>query len=401
MLVITPKQPMFDTWPGEIEKWEEFGDLTYTILHGPRKVGNLFLPADIFLINPEGLLWLLERDDLPEWDILVVDESTKFKHQNNRRGRLLRKKIANFTRRWILTGTPCPNGLLDLYGQIYILDRGAALGQYYTHYKDKYFHLDHMGGFQYLPNEGSFEKITTAIKPLVYQLSAEDHIKMPKLVYVNRPVKLDEYSQKIHDAMYNEFIVELRKENYMVAANAAVAGIKCRQIANGAVYHEDGVEEVHTEKCEALEDLIEELAGKPALILYEFNHDRERVIRTITRVSGPGTFRVLSSARSQQYIQESINLFNAGKLQYLLGHPESMGFGLNLQMACHHVIWFSIPWRLDHYDQAIARVYRQGQQADTVFVYNILAKATVDEKVLGVLNGKDRTQQAVLKALAG
>jgi len=394
MLIVAPLRPCYKVWPDEIKKWAEFNELTYAILHGPKKDAFLANDVDITIINPEGLQWLFApQTKRPAFDILCVDESSKFKSSTTQRFKLLKPLLPSFARRWILTGTPVPNGLTDLFGQIFILDLGASLGRFITHYRREFFDPFGYGGYEYRPKPDAFIRVVERIKPLILQLSAEDHLKMPKLVSADIRIDLPKEAMAIYKRVEDGFFAELG-ESKIVAANAAVAGGKCRQIANGAVYTDSpSYEKIHDAKLDALEDLIEELGGKPVLVLYEFDHDRERILSRI-----PGA-RVLGSGTTPKQLEEIVNGFNAGAIPCLLGHPASMGHGLNLQASCHHVVWFGITWNLEFYDQAIARVYRQGQQAATVFVYHMVASATLDEKVLKVLTAKDRTQQTLLKAL--
>ena len=396
VLIVAPLRVIYSVWPGEINKWVEFRDLDYTILHGPEKHLRQYVDAQIYLINPEGLLWLYDKNNQarPDFDVLVLDESSKFKDSTTRRFKLLRPSLPSFSRRWILTGTPAPNGLMDLFGQVYVLDLGRSLGRYVTHYRDRFFQRAGYNLYDWRPRYGAFEEVVELISPLILQLSAEDYLQMPELVYMNRYVTLPETVMKMYREVEDQFITDLG-EGKLVAANAAVAGGKCRQIANGAVYDDKREwHALHDEKLDELEDLIEELAGKPTLVLYEFDHDRQRILSRF------GDIPCLGSATSSARTSEIIAEFNSGKIRCLLGHPGSMGHGLNLQGACHHIIWFGITWNLEFYDQAIARVYRQGQEADTVFVYHLVAKDTTDERVLSVLESKDKTQQTLLKALA-
>ena len=394
ILIIAPLRPLYKVWPDEIEKWEEFKDITYTILHGPSKYQNLQLDVDIYLINPEGLLWLLNTKQLPvNWDILIVDESTKFKDSTTKRFKLLKPFIPMFSRRWILTGTPSPNGLEDLFGQIYLLDMGRALGRYITHYRMQYFERAGWNLYDWRPRPGAFQEVTERISPLVIQLSAEDYLQMPELVYRDISVSLPPKVMKEYKDVEEIFIARLEEAD-IVAANAAVAGIKCRQMANGAVYDaQKNVIPIHEEKLDALESIIEELSGKPVLVLYEFDHDRQRILARL------GEVPVLGHGLNPRTLEAIIDGFNAGTVRVLLGHPASMGHGLNLQGSCHHIIWFGITWNLEFYDQAIARIYRQGQKESRVYVYHIIAKDTLDERVLQTLTAKDKTQQMLLKAL--
>lgn len=397
MLIVAPLRPAYKVWPDEIEKWSDFQGLTYTILHGSEKNENLTEDVDIYIINPEGLLWLFDPlRRYPKFDVLCVDESSKFKDSTTKRFKLLKPLLPSFARRWILTGTPVPNGLEDLFGQMFILDLGRSLGRYITHFRNLYFQRSGYNVYDWKPMPGAFHRVVEKISPLVLQLNAEDYLKMPELVYTDIKVVLPPAARKIYDEVENDFISLLDSGN-LVAANAAVAGIKCRQIANGAVYQSgpEGREHVviHGEKLDALESLLAELNGAPTLVLFEFNHDQVRIQERL------GDVPVLGAGVSGKKLEAIIDRFNAGDIPTLLGHPASMGHGLNLQGSCRHVIWFGITWNLEFYDQAIARVYRQGQKADRVFVYHLVAEKTLDEKVLKVLTAKDKTQQGLLREL--
>lgn len=397
MLIVAPLRVAHSVWPAEIQKWDQFRDFKWEVLHGPRKEAALKRDADIYIINPEGLAWLFDPKSRRwrDWDILCVDESTKFKDSQTKRFKLMRHHFERFTRRWILTGTIVPNGIHDLFGQIYILDLGHALGRYVTHFRTKYFHTEAWDPYTYIPNEGAWEEIVDRINPLVLRMAAKDYLKMPELPPID-PILVDmpDKAWKIYRDIEDDFITQL-EEGWIVAANTAVAGGKCRQIANGALYTNEEHDwiEIHNAKMDALGDLLEELGGAPTLIMYEFNHDRERLLRRFgpdIPVIGGGT----SAVQTDRFIRE----FNAGNIPFMFCHPASMSHGLNLQEACHHIIWFGLTWNLEYYDQAIARIYRQGQQYP-VFVYHILARDTMDDRVLGVLRGKDKTQQALFRAL--
>ncbi len=373
--------------------------MRFTILHGRDKERNYSewsgtTGPTVGLINPEGLLWLLSKENLPIIDLIIIDESTKFKDSTTRRFKLLKKILPNVPRKWILTGTPVPNGISDLFGQIYILDAGRALGRYITHFRLEYFVRSGYNLYEWSPRVGAFDEIVEKISPLILQLSAGDYLAMPArpdippLVVELPPSAMARYMS------VEENFLSIAETGNIIASNAAVAGIKCRQIANGAVYDEEkNVIPIHEAKLEALEDLVEELAGAPTLLLYEFQHDADRIRGRL------GNIPMVSAGLSSTRFNNLVDAFNAGKLPLLMGHPASMAHGLNLQKACNHVIWFSIPWNLEHYDQANARVFRQGQCAEKVFIYHIVAKGTLDEKVLRVLRSKDRTQQNLLKTL--
>lgn len=366
--------------------------MTYSILHGTQKETARTTPSQIHLINPEGLKWLLSAGAL-NYDVLIIDESSKFKDSQTQRFKLLKSSLVTFKRRWILTGTPAPNGLLDLFGQIYLLDLGRSLGRFITHYRREFFTQSPRNVYEWTPQPDALPRIVQKIAPLVLQLSAEDYLQMPALDFREVVVTLPKAVMVQYREMEEEFITKL-DSGELVASTAAVASGKLRQLANGAVYNVDTTwVKLHDEKLDALESLLEELNGHPVLVLYEFDHDRQRIIDRCRDVLD---LRGLTGKN----LDTAIKRFNDGNVSILLGHPASMGHGLNLQGACHHIIWFGIPWNLEHYDQAIARVYRQGQKADHVFVYHIVAKDTIDERIVQVLIKKDRLQQDLLLAVA-
>lgn len=388
VLVIAPKNVMLTAWPGELNKWADFHSLSYTILHGKDKERALQDPTDIHIINPEGLSWFEERKDRLPYDMLVVDESTKFKNTQTQRFKILRKLAPTFARRYILTGTFIPNGLEDLFGQVWIIDQGNALGRYITHFRNQFFFSEGYGGYTYTPRPGAFEEISARIKPMVLRMAAEDYLTMPKLMKIQVPVALPSAAMKQYKAMESDFFLALEQGD-VVAGNKAVAGGKCRQIANGAVYDsERNWTEIHDAKLDALEDLLEQIGNQPVLIIYEFQHDRDRIRQ---RLGDIPSITGMSAAK----ISETVTGFNSGLILRLLGHPASMGHGLNMQGRCCHVIWFGIQWDLDYEIQANARVYRQGQESDTVFIYYLVAQNTLDERVFSVLAQKHSNQEAL------
>lgn len=393
-LIIAPLRPMRKVWPDEIRKWAEFADITYSIVHGGNKEAALAADVDLYIINPEGVPWLFDaKRKRPEFDVLIVDESTKFKNSSTQRFRALKPYLPSFSRRWILTGTPVPNGLLDLFGQVYILDLGRSLGRFITHYRNEFFYPAGYGGYEWKPQPDAFPRIVSTIAPLILQLSAEEHLQMPALVSRNLTVSLPPTSRKLYDELERDFLVQMESGEEVIALNAASAGTKLRQIANGALYTgTDTWKPLHDEKLDALESLLEELNGHSVLIFYEYKHDAERITARLGNVPN------LSGCSGQKF-DALVDSFNRGELGRLLAHPASAGHGLNLQGNCHHIIWFGIPWNLEYYDQAVARVYRQGQSASSVFVYHIVAENTKDEDVAKILNVKDRNQQTLLAAL--
>jgi SNF2 family DNA or RNA helicase len=402
MLVIAPLRPLLATWPAEMKKWADFADLRYAIVHGPKKEEMLSADADVFLINPDAMQWLREdgRWKRINADILCVDESTKFKNGNSKRFKALREMLSSFRRRWILTGSPAPNGLLDLFGQIFILDQGNALGRFITHYRNTFFYPSGFGGYNWNPKPGAEEDIAERINPLVLRLKAEDWIQMPELIFQDIAVELPSAARKVYTDVEHQFFTTLAGED-IVAANAAVAGGKCRQIANGGLY--SGIagagtgkrqfHAIHNAKVDALVSLVEELQGQPLLVLYEFDHDRERIQAAL-----PGT-PAISGGTSDKKSGEYIDAFNKGMLPILLAQPGSAAWGLNLQEVCFRVCWFGMTWNLEHYDQATRRVWRQGQKSSHVIVYRIIAQDTLDEVVVSTLASKDKTQSGLMSLL--
>lgn len=409
MLVIAPLRPAQLTWPAEAKKWDETRHLKVGLLHGPCKSSVLNDESvDVHVINPEGLKWLMRTVDRVEdyWDILCVDESTRFKHTDTEQFRLLKPALEHFGRRYILTGSPAPNGLLDLFGQVFILDLGASLGRFITHYRAQYFEC--YDGFNYTPKYNAEQRIYAKLEPMALQMSAEDYLQLPELVGAcgyGEPlvteVELPPDARKIYNEMEQLLITEL-EEDKVVAANAATAAGKCRQIANGGLYgsalrkdmnNERGMYDVHEAKTDAVEEIVEELQGTPALVAYEYEHDRDRLLRRFGKAT-PWIGGGVSAGR----FREIEGAWNKGQLPVLLAQPQSVAHGLNLQATKAAVIWHSLTWNLELYEQLIQRVHRQGQK-EKVFVHHVIAKNTIDELILKMLKKKDTTQRALLNAL--
>jgi SNF2 family DNA or RNA helicase len=384
-LVVAPIKPMYGTWPVEAEKWADFNHLTFTILHGKGKEERLQEDTDIYVVNPEGVVWLFGHPvrKLPEFDVLIVDESTKFKNSMSKRFKAIKKHLPRFSYRWILTGTFSPNGLMDLFGQVYIMDQGAALGRYITHYRSTYFDSD--GFYTYTPRKGSAEKVAEKIAPMVLKLEAEDYLEMPDFIKVIREVDLPEEAMRAYKEVEKKFITALQSGE-IVAATIAAAGTKCRQIANGAVFDGEGkIHPVHEAKIQALEEIVEETEGHPLLILYEFTHDKERIMAFL------GSGAVCMTGVSGKEFTNIQDRFNAGSIPYLVAHGSSV-HGLNIQGHCYHMVWFCVTWNLENYIQAVWRLYRQGQRSKIVMCYLLVARLTLDERVVRVLDHKQARQ---------
>lgn len=432
-LVIAPLRVCHSVWPAEAAKWTDFNHLRIGVLHGKdkEKVLNDALDNDaydILCINPEGLEWLFKvtkkrgRNNKVQVSCdkarlkslfrpggitdLVVDESTKFKHSSSIRFKILKEALDRFRRRWILTGTPSPNGLLDLFGQMYIVDMGAALGAYITHYRKTFFDQIGFGGHTYIPQKDAEKRIYAALKKMVLRLAAEDYLELPELVENIIRFDLPDDARELYDAMETEMVVSI-DNNETAAVNVAASMGKCAQIANGGLYKQkDSVVSsarmkgpnswvlVHEAKNEIIADLVEEISGQPVLIAYEFQHDLERLLKVFGKDT-PHIGGGVSPKKSKQ-IEDA---WNRGEIPILIGHPAAMGHGLNLQGAGNHVIWYGLTYDYELYDQFIRRVLRQGNKHKRVFVHHIIARDTVDEAKLYAVRRKRKGQNALLDAL--
>lgn len=396
-LIIAPLRVIYSVWPKERSKWTDFSDMTVSILHGDKKEKALDTEADLYLINPEGLDWLLHTKVFKKkfkGQALFVDESSKFKNTNTKRFRMLRPKLPLFGRRYVLTGSPAPNGLLDLFGQIFIIDLGEALGEYITDYRTNHFYQTGFMGYEWKLQEGHDKIIHKAIKPITLSMSAEDYLDLPQLVINPVYVDLTGEARRIYEEMEDDLLARIENREVM-AASAAVASGKCSQIANGGIYDKEGnAHFIHDLKTEAVAEIVHELNGSPALIAYEYGHDLER-LRTVLGKSVPYIGGGVSTKRSTLLEEQ----WNRGELPVLLGQPASIAHGLNIQEAGNHVIWHSLTWNFEFYDQFIKRVLRQGNKNSHVFVHHIIARGTVDELKLQALNNKFRTQKDLFEAL--
>lgn len=394
ILIIAPIRPLYKVWPDEIKKWDQFKHLSYSLLHGDRKDDALNQISDIYLVNPEGLKWLVQSGGLRKLnpDMLVIDESTKFKDSQTARFKLIKPFLRGFKRRIILTGEPAPNGYMDLFGQCYLMDEGNALGRFITHYRAQYFYTSGYGGYDYNLRQGADKEIQERLKPLVMRLAAEDHLEMPELIVNDILIELDEKARTIYKQFEDDFLAQVGDAT-ILSVNAGASGSKCRQVANGGVYDEiHFAHQIHDIKTGALYDLVEQLQGNPLLCFYEFQHDLERIKRVFP--SAP-----CLTGMSGRKLDETIDAFNAGNIPLLLGHPASAGHGLNLQQSCHHVCFYGLTWDLDLYHQSYKRVWRQGQTNNRVFVHRIIADKTLDKTVARTLYDKAATQTEFLNAI--
>lgn len=394
VLVIAPLRVARNTWPQEIEKWDHLRDIRYSVAVGTEKerLAAFQKDADIYIINRENVQWMV--DHVPfEFDAIVVDELSSFKNWNSKRFKSLMKVRPRAKRVIGLTGTPSGNGLMDLFAEFKVLDMGQRLGRFITKYRQEYFRPDRMNGqvvYSYKLLPGAEKRIYDKISDITISMKAADHLKMPELINSEFPVFMDEDEQCIYDQMCEDLAEQL-KEGEVTAANAGVLSGKLCQMANGAVYTDDGnVNLIHERKLDALEDIIESMNGRPLLVAYWYKHDLDR-IETMLRM------REIEFARLDT--DASIARWNKGEIPVALIHPASAGHGLNLQSGGSTLCWFGITWSLELYQQTVARLYRQGQTSNTVVVQHIITAGTIDERIMKALQYKDKTQSALIDAV--
>ncbi len=421
MLVIAPLRVCYTTWPDERDKWTQFRDISICNLHAWDFGEGMPPPSDVYLINPEGLERLFggpvvkktrpgskkkrrvvwQSGPWKDWhgrpEMLVVDESTKFKRSTGRRMKVLRRYLGDFGRRVILTGTPIPNGVMDLHGQMLILDQGATLDERVTYFQKRWFDKIAVGPpsrrfDKYTPLDGSFDEITRMIAPHVTCLRSEDWLEMPNLLPVDVPVKIPDQALELYRSVKEDGVACIDGQDVLMDGTL----VKLQQIASGILYSDENAKKwhiVHKEKLDALEDLLAE-SGRPTLVSYWFRSEaaaiRERIGKN-TPIIGGGT----KPAETAKTVKE----WNAGKHPVVLVQPQSAAWGLNMQEGSNAIAWFTLPWDLEVYDQLNRRLYRQGQREDTVFVYHLTAKDTFDGAVSSVLKQKERKQSDFKKVL--
>lgn len=396
VLVIAPLRVARDTWSAELKKWDAFRHLTYSVAVGTEaeRKAALTRKADIYIINRENVQWLITESRLPfDYDMIVVDELSSFKNHQSKRFKALMQVRPKVKRIVGLTGTPASNGLMDLWAEFKVIDMGKRLGRFITQYRLDYFLPDKMNGqiiYSYRPRPGAEELIYRKISDITISMKSTNHLPMPELVSSEYPVFLDDAERETYDEMRKQFVLAL-PDGEITAANAAALSGKLCQLANGAIYSETGeFIEVHDRKLDALEDIIESANGKPLLVAYWFKHDLERIMKRLHARHIP--FSKLDSS-------DSIHRWNNGEIPVALIHPASAGHGLNLQSGGNTIVWFGLTWSLELYSQTIARLWRQGQNAETVIVQHIVANDTIDEQILRALKAKDKTQAALIAAV--
>lgn len=388
MLVIAPLQTARNTWGSEIEKWDHLSSLRLSLILGDVKQRRAALEeeADVYVVNRENVVWLCE--ELKDWpfDMVVIDELSSFKNPSAKRFKALRKQIP-FAKRVVgLTGTPAVNGYIDLWSEVYLLDRGERLGRTIGMYRQSYFHPGRSNGhvvYEWVMNRGAKEIIDDRLSDLCVSMKAVDFLEMPDRVETDVYVEMCAAEKKLYDQFGRDHVLP---DMDIVGANAAVVQAKLLQMANGFIYDEDKTaHHIHSHKLEAVDEIIEAAGTRPVLLFYTFIEDKNRLVERFPEA------RELKT-------KADVDDWNAGKIPLLITHPASTGHGLNLQEGGNIVVWFGLPWSLELYQQANARLYRQGQK-NTVYIYHILTKDTHDTDVLRALKSKNLTQEELLRAL--
>ena len=391
ILVVAPLRVASDTWPAEINKWEHLKHLTYAVAVGTVKERKAALAAnaDITIINRENLGWLIDSSGFDfNYDMVIIDELSSFKNHTSKRFQSLMKVRPKVKRIIGLTGTPSSNGLMDLWAEFKLLDFGERLGRFISHYRNDYFIPDKRNGeiiYSYKPMPYAEDAIYRKISDITISMKSTDHLQMPELITSQYEVQLSEDEKKRYEELKADFVLEL-SEGEVTAANAASLTGKLSQLANGAIYDDDGnILEFHDRKLDALEDIIESANGKPLLVAYWFKHDLQRIKRR---------FDVREIKTSKDIID-----WNNGDIPVAVIHPASAGHGLNLQAGGSTLIWFGLTWSLELYQQTNARLWRQGQTSGTVVIEHIITKDTIDERILKALSLKEVTQNALIDAV--
>jgi len=392
VLIIAPRTVAESTWQDEARKWEHL-NLRFSTVLGTAKQRKEALQkeADCYVVNRENVVWLCEYYgfQLP-FDMVVIDESSSFKNPQAKRFRALRKCLPCFSRVVILTGTPAPNTLVDLWSQIYLLDNGAALGKNVTAYRNRYFKPDKMNGYivysYRLRDNKAEQEIYDAISPEVMSLKAADYLTLPPRIDNVVTVTMPPKAEKAYKKMEKDLVLGIGTDEEVTAANAAALSNKLLQMSNGCMYTDDGnTVGIHDAKIDKLKEIAEQNEGKPLLVFYAYQHDRARLQQAFPEA------RVLEGAAE-------LRAWNAGKIPMLLAHPASTAYGLNLQAGGNIITWFGLTWSLEFYQQANARLYRQGQDKP-VIINHLVAKGTIDEQVMKALQSKAAGQDALLAAV--
>jgi SNF2 family DNA or RNA helicase len=395
-LVIGPKRVVEKVWSDEVGKWDHTKHLRISKVVGnpTQRVTALKQKADIYLISRDNIAWLcgLYGGSMLPFDGLVIDESSSFKNPKSQRFKALRRAAPSFDRVVILTGTPAPNTLIDIWSQIYLLDQGDRLGKTISQYRERYFKPDKRNGhivYNYKLQKGSEEAIYKAVGDICISMKAEDYLEMPDYVEHDVRLSMPETLKRNYESFQREQVLNLMEGGEITALNAAALYNKLLQYANGCVYDEDkNAHNVHNLKIEALESLIEEANGRPVFIAWTYRHDRDRILKALNKY---GVEELKTSEQQDRW--------NRGEIPVLIAHPASVGHGLNLQGGGNTIIWFGQTPSLELYQQFNARLYRQGQQSKSVHIFRLIVERTLDEKVIQSLDRKESMQESLLEAV--
>lgn len=399
VLVIAPKRVTQVTWRDEINSWSHLKNLRLSVIDGSadQRRAAMMADADIYAVSRDNIVWLIQEYGgvrIP-FDMVVIDELTSFKNHASKRFKALRK-VRKFIPRIVgLTGTPSPNGLIDLWSQMYLIDEGQRLGKSIGRYRDEFFTAGQRNGdivYSYVPKQPAEEteqKISTRISDICLSMTAEDYLKMPDKIMIYDTVEMDEKDYRRYKEFERERILELiDSDEPLSAASAAALSNKLQQFANGAVYDlNHNVTQIHDQKIEKLKELVEAANGQPVLVAYSFKHDLDKITEALKEYK---PVKLQTPADIQRW--------NEGKIQVLITHPASCGHGLNLQKGGHILVWFGHTWSLELYQQFNARLYRQGQMKP-VMIHHIIAKNTVDEKIIRSLGDKKDTQDGLMNCI--
>jgi SNF2 family DNA or RNA helicase len=388
-LIIAPLRVANSVWAQEAELWDHTKHLKVSICTGNerQRLTALMQDADIFVINRENVEWLVKSQKNWRFDCVVVDESDSFKNASSKRFRALRKVLPDTTHMVLLSGTPSPNGLLDVWAQMYLIDFGERLGRTMTSYKDRFFEKDYMG-YNFTLREGSAGKIHDLLRDKVLSMNSKDYLELPDRISLVEPVDLPPSTLREYKDFETTLLATLPDGEEIEAMNAAVLAGKLLQYANGAIYTDEhhNWTNIHDVKLDALAEIIENNSGENILVAYNFKHDlaklQQRFPSGVALDKDPNTV-----VRWQQ-----------GKIKLMFAHPQSAGHGLNLQDGGCLAVWFGLTWSLGHYLQFNARLHRQGQQRP-VRIIHIIASDTIDERVVSVLSLKGAVQNNLLNAL--
>ncbi|HGC9696072.1 TPA: SNF2-related protein [Streptococcus agalactiae] len=397
VLVIAPFRVATTVWSDEIDQWEELNHLRYSKIVGTPKQRQAALEkdADIYIVNRENLPWLVEQcSPYFKWDMVVIDELSSFKSWQSKRFKAFMTMRPYMKRVVGLTGTPSSNGLMDLFAEFKVIDGGERLGRFIGEYRGRYFREGRRNGnvvYEYLPMDYAECQIYDKIDDITISMKAMDYLDMPELISTKKVVRLTDKEKASYIQFKKDYIMADLEDTEVTAANAASLSNKLVQMANGAVYSDDQqVVSLHDQKLDALEDIIEAANGEPVLVAYWFKHDLKRIEERLAKLKVKGT--VLKT-------EEDIREWNKGNVSVGLLYPASSGHGLNLQKGGHHLVWFGLTWSLELYQQTNARLWRQGQQAETVVIQHIVTECTIDEEILKVLENKDVQQARLLEAV--